>query len=256
MREPQATSALGAGRRLLNRVMDLPRRRVVAVLAATTLTASVLCPARAHAQFGRQQAPSAPSFGWWLSAVGAAVTIRDISDGASQSLWSFGTDPTWQGRASIEKALDEFTTIGIVGGYARTSLMIRPLAGGDSTKLPEACQTECPSSAEIWTAMAQFRSGGGEGFHTFFEANGGATAFRNFKTKSDGLPITAIKNSVDLSGTVGLGFGYSLSPSKVLTLVQDVGIGLHSKDGLPEGTSRSWKSRTTRVSLRLKFGGR
>jgi hypothetical protein len=108
----------------------------------------------------------------------------------------------------------------------------------------------------VFIGMLQFRSGGGRpGFQTFFEADGGVTAFRDFKTKSDGLPVTAIKNTVDLSGSFGLGFAYAFSPSTVITVVQDAGIGMHSKDGLPANTSRYWKNRTLRASLRMKFGG-
>ena len=182
------------------------------------------------------------------------MTIRDVTDGKSQSVWSFGTDATWQARATIEKAIDEVTTFGIVGGYGTASLLLRPMAG-DSSGLPEACQIECPASAKVWVGMLQFRSGGGDGFHTFFEANGGVTAFRDFTTKSDGLPVSTIKNTMDIAGTFGIGFGYSLSRSTVVTVVQDAGIGMHSKDGLPAGTSRYWKNRTLRASLRMKFGG-
>lgn len=235
--------------------MDLSLFPVVTALAALLLAASVLYPARAHAQIRGQPVQSAPGFGWWLSGGGAAMTIRDITDGASRSIWSFGTDATWQGRASLEKALDEFTTFGIVGAYGAASLLLRPIQAGDSTGLPATCQVECPASAEVWTGMLQLRSGGGEGFHTFFEANGGATAFRNFRTKSDDMPVAAIKNTIDLSGTLGIGFGYSLSRRTVIAVVQDAGIGMHSNDALPAGTSRYWKTRTLRASLRLKFGG-
>ena len=182
------------------------------------------------------------------------MTIRDVTDGKSQSVWSFGTDATWMSRASIEKAIDEFTTFGLVGSYGAASLLLRPISG-DSSALPANCETGCPASAKVWTGMLQFRSGGGEGFHTFIEANGGATAFRDFKTKGDGLPVTAIKNTVDLTGTFGLGFGYTFSRSAVLSVVQDAGIGMHSKDGLSDSTSRYWKNRTLRASLRMKFGG-
>ena len=185
------------------------------------------------------------------------MTIRDVTDGVSQTVWSFGTDATWMSRASIEKAIDEVTTFGIVGAYGASSLMLRPMSdsSGGSSTLPAGCETGCPASAKVWTGMLQFRSGGGEGFHTFIEANGGATAFREFKTKSDGLPVTALKNTVDLTGTFGLGFGYTFSRSTVISVVQDAGIGMHSKDGLPATTSRYWKNRTLRASLRMKFGG-
>jgi hypothetical protein len=251
MREPQPTSILGA----VGRVLNPAWHRIVKLLTVTALTASVLCPVRAHAQLRGQAAPKGPSYGWWLSGGGAAMTIRDVSDGKSQSVWSFGTDATWMSRASIEKAIDEVTSIGLVGAYGAGSLLLRPMVPGDSSGLPAACQVECPASAKVWTGMLQFRSGGGEGFHTFIEADGGATAFREFKTKSDGLPVTALKNTVDLTGTFGLGFGYSFSRGTVITVVQDAGIGMHSKDGLPANTSRYWKTRTLRASLRMKFGG-
>ena len=104
--------------------------------------------------------------------------------------------------------------------------------------------------------MAQFRSGGGTGFHTLFEASGGATGFRNFASKADGIAIPGIKSTFDVSGTLGAGFAYPLSRRMVLSLVQDFGMGLHAKTDLPEGTGRSWRVRNTRAALRLKFGGR
>jgi hypothetical protein len=240
MREPQATSIL----------------KTLRLLTVAAVVVRMLTPSLVHAQIRGMEPPKGPSYGWWLSGGAAAMTIRDVSDGKSKSLWSFGTDATWQGRGTIEKAIDEFTTFGLVGGYGKASLLLRPLAGSDSSALPAACATECPASAEVWNGMLQLRSGGGQkGFHTFFEASGGVTAFRNFKTKSDGLPVTAIKNTVDLIGTAGIGFGYGLSSGTAIAVVQDAGIGMHAKDGLPAGTSRYWKNRTLRASLRMKFGG-
>lgn len=58
---------------------------------------------------------------------------------------------------------------------------------------------------------------------------------------------------VDLTGTIGAGFGYTLSREMHLALVQDYGIGWHDRTGLPEGTGRSWRIRTTRASLRFAF---
>lgn len=226
-------------------------------MLVATLVASVFAASLAHAQIRGAEPPKGPSYGWWLAGGGAAMTIRDITDGKSQSVWSFGTDATWMARGSIEKAIDEVTTFGVVGGYGAASLLLRPTStAGDSSALPTACQTECPASAKVFVGMLQFRSGGGQqGFHTFFEADGGVTAFRDFKTKSDGLPVSAIKNTMDLTGSFGLGFGYAFSRSTVISVVQDAGIGMHAKDGLPTGTSRYWKNRTLRATLRMKFGG-
>ncbi|HYW31769.1 MAG TPA: hypothetical protein VE869_09705, partial [Gemmatimonas sp.] len=103
------------------------------------------------------------------------------------------------------------------------------------------------------SAMLQFRSGGGPGFHTFFEGNGGLTSFRNMRTRSDATAIGKPSGGMDLSGTLGAGFGYTLKPGFVITVVQDFGIGFHSKADLPDGAGRSWRIRTTRAALRYAF---
>jgi hypothetical protein len=252
MREPQATSILGA----LRRVLALsPLRLVPAAVIVSASLATI-----AHAQI-RRGASVGPDYGWWISGGESAVVMNDITDGASQSKWRFGSDPLWQARGTIEKALDEFTTFGVVVGYGRVPVQLSSIATGDNPKLVTACQVSCAATTQLWTGMAQFRSGGGDGFHTFFEASGGTTVFRDFRTEARGadtaaVPITGIRRSIDLSGILGAGFGYTLSRSLVVTLVQDVGIGFHSKTDLPEGTGRTWRMRNTRLALRLKFGGR
>lgn len=246
MREPQATSRLGA----LRQLSSLPRCR--ALLAAVIACASTPCIT--HAQI---RMPSvSPSYGWWISGGASAMVLGQVNDGASNSTWLFGSDPRVNYRATLEKALDEFTTVGVVGGYGVTDVIIRSTLPGANAALPSACQGTCAATTEVWTGMAQFRSGGGTGFHTLFEASGGATTFRNFKVKSDTIAIAGIKSTFDLSGTIGAGFGYPLSRGMVVALVQDFGIGFHSKTNLPDGTSRTWRVRNTRASLRMKFGGR
>lgn len=245
MREPQATSRLGA----LRHVASLPR--FCALLVASLIATAM--PVCAHAQIRMPTVER--SYGWWLSAGAGALVLGDINDGASKSTWRFGSDPRLQYRATLEKALDEFTTIGVSGGYAKADLILVSTATGANSALPASCQVSCAAHAEVWSGMGQFRSGGGTGFHTLFEASGGATAFRRFETKSDSIAIVGIKSSFDLSGTLGAGFGYPLSSGMVLALVQDFGIGFHSKADLPDGTSRTWRIRNTRASLRIKFGG-
>lgn len=247
MREPQATSTLGA----LHPALKAPRRH----LAAAVLVVLAMCPVALPAQI-RGAPPMAPSTGWWISGGASAVVLTEIADGASQTRWRFGSDPLWQYRASLEKALDEFTTLGVSGGFGQVPLTLLPLGVNFSNALPTSCQISCAATAELWTAMAQFRSGGGTGFHTLFEASGGGTIFRNFATRDSAVAIPGIARSLDLSGTLGAGFAYPLSNTMVVALVQDFGIGFHAKAGLPEGTGRTWRVRNTRASLRLKFGGR
>lgn len=251
MREPQAASILDAKRH----ATTITSYRGMTLCAVAMLVTRLLSPGTAQAQI-RRPVERAPSYGWWISGGAGAASVSDITDGASRSSWRFGPDPLMQYRASIEKALDEFTTLGASVGYGVVDVTVSSIGDGANIKLPSVCQVSCAATTELWSGMAQFRSGGGTGFHTLFEASGGGTAFRNFTTKTDAMAIAGIKSSLDLSGSLGAGFGYPLSRSMVIALVQDFGIGFHAKTDLPQGTGRTWRVRNTRASLRYKFGGR
>ncbi len=196
-----------------------------------------------------------PSQGWWFSGGAAGLVINDISDGASGKLLRFGSDPLWQLRGTLEKALDPATTFGLSVGYGVADVATSRLVGtGVVDPLPGAiCPDACQAQIETGSLMAQFRSGGGDGFHTFFEGQGGVNAFRNLRTKDTRQPIPGKELQLDLAGSLGFGFGYTLSPGLVISLVQDFGMGWHAKDNLPEGTSRTYRTRATRASLRFKL---
>jgi len=240
-----------------NRHARKHRHLAIQLCASLALVVSGLAGApRLEAQIRGRPVPRASS-PWWFSGGAAATVLNDIADGATQSRWRFGSDPLWQMRATLEKSTDEFTTIGVAASYGRVDVTLVPLsdlpigapdgAGPGTT----GCQTGCAAETELYTAMAQFRSGGGPGFHTFFEAQGGVTAFRNLRVKSTREAIGSRSMQTDLSGTLGGGFGYTLSPGFVVTIVQDFGIGWHAKTNLPEGTGRTWRVRTTRAALRF-----
>jgi hypothetical protein len=240
-------------------------RRALSILVVAWLIAAILAaPLSAQIRGGRSSSASAPST-WWLSGGAGASVLTDVNDGATQSTWRFGSDPRWTARGSIEKALDDFTTLGVSASYGKVDVTIAPFAvavpattatttNEASTPLPTSCVAGCIAQTQLWTLMGQFRSGGGSGFHTLFEASGGVTGFRNTRTK-DSLSVAIGKPSgaIDLTGTLGAGFGYPITQSLVIALVQDFGIGFHSKADLPSGMGRSWRVRTTRASLRIRF---
>ncbi|HYW29994.1 MAG TPA: hypothetical protein VE869_00710, partial [Gemmatimonas sp.] len=128
---------------------------------------------------------------YWISGGANAVVLSDINDGASRSVWKFGSDPALLVRGALEKSLDEATTIGLAVAYGKVDLTLTPLAGTQAPLdpaadlLPAQCQPGCSAQVDLWSAMLQFRSGGGPGFHTFFEGNGGVTSFRNMRTRAD-----------------------------------------------------------------------
>jgi hypothetical protein len=196
-----------------------------------------------------------PSQGWWFSGGVAGLVINDISDGASGKLLRFGSDPLWQLRGTLEKALDPATTLGVSVGRGVVDVAASRLTGtGVVDPAPgSACADACQAQVETWSLMGQFRSGGGNGFHTFFEGQGGVNGFRNLRTKDTKLPIPGKDMQLDLAGSLGFGFGYTLSRGLVISLVQDFGMGWHARDNLPEGTSRTYRTRATRASVRFKL---
>ena len=202
---------------------------------------------------------SNPDSKWWFSGGANAAVLSDINDGASRSTWKFGSDPLILLRGSIERGLDDATTIGLAVAYGKVDLTLAPFVvpQGETTPVPDplpvSCVQGCAAQTDLWSAMAQFRSGGGPGFHTFFEANGGVTNFRKLRTRDDRIAIGKPAGSLDISGTLGGGFGYTLSQGFAVTLVQDFGIGYHSKADLPDGVGRSWRIRNTRAALRFAF---
>lgn len=226
--------------------------------------ATGLCATTLAAQIRGRPAARAPDAGWWFSGGAAAVILNDISDGATRSTWKFGSDPLWQMRGTLEKALDEATTIGISAGYGVVDLTLSPLTYSaakrpTSPELPASCTSGCSAQTQLWTLMAQFRSGGSGGFHTLFEAAGGATGFRDMRVRADstgvaGVALGPTKGQYDISGTLGAGFGFGLSNNLHLALVQEFGMGWHAKSDLPDGIGRTWRARTTRASLRFGFG--
>ncbi len=229
-------------------------------LAAIALMLCGLSASTLPAQIRGRPARRAPDASWWFSGGAAAVVLNTIADGATRSTWTFGTDPRWQMRGTLEKALDEATTIGVSAGYGVIDLTLVPFtaAAGSAPPAPvvATCDTTCAAQTQLWSLMGQFRSGGGAGFYTLFEAAGGVTAFRGMQQRDSGTPLGPDKGQVDLTGTLGAGFAYGLSSSLHVSLVQEFGMGWHATADLPDGVGRTWRARTTRASLRFGFGAR
>ena len=249
MSEPQARTPVGTRWRTL----CAPLPNTIAIVLALAVFGA---PAAAQI---RGRAPTQRSASSWVFSGGVgATTLTDINDGASRSVWKFGSDPLWQFRGSLERGLDEFSTIGVAASFGRVDVTVSPLVGAPTTTtatpLPVACAVSCSAQAQLWSLMGQFRSGGGTGFHTTFEVTGGATGFRDMRTRDSlALSIGKPSGAIDLSGALGAGFAYPLTRGMVIALVQEFGIGMHSKTDLPNGVNRTWRNRTTRASLRFQF---
>ncbi len=218
-----------------------------------TIVSALVASSLAGQGRGRQVRQS--TRGWWLAGGASATSLSNVADGASRSQWAFGSDPLWQMRASLEKELDIFTTLGADVSYGRVDVSLTPLSPGMPVGgiASTVCPGGCTAETELWTAMATFRSGGGFGFHRVFEAQGGATVFRNLRTRDRRQPIPGAKTQSDLTLLLGGGFGFTMSSGFEFNLVQDFGIGWHERAEPPQETGRSWRVRTTRASLRFRM---
>jgi hypothetical protein len=210
----------------------------------------------ASAQFGSNSRSTEPAY--WVGFGIAAFNGQGVNDGATQSAWDFGQRTSWQYRASLEKAIQNQSSIGIVATFVNVPFTYRSPAqcvncatGG--TVGGVTCGS-CAAHLDMVGLAAQFHAGGGAGFHQVLDAALGATAYRNLKRDEDGALLAPDKGNTDWSFDIGYGFGYGLSSSTEITLTQDYGLVLHESTGLPSGTSNTNTLRLTRLGIRFGFG--
>ena len=198
---------------------------------------------------------SAPT--WWVSGGVGTFNGQAVYDGSTSSAWDFGNRTSWQYRASLEKAIRNQSSIGIVGTYVHvpfvyrsitTAVVFTPGAGTGAS-----C-TACDAHLDMESLAATFHAGGGIGFHQVLEVSAGATAYRNLKRDSDGAALAPANGNIDGSFLLGYGFGYGLTDHSEVVLVQDYGLVLHESTNLPTGTSNSNTVRTFRIGMRIGFG--
>jgi hypothetical protein len=220
----------------------------------------VIAPS-ASAQFGSYSKSTEPSY--WIGFGIAALNAQGVNDGASRSTWDFGQRTNWQYLGSLEKTIQNQSSIGIVVTFAHLPFTYR----NTSVNFPDSCPActstvsqgascggQCAAHLDMMSLAAQFHAGGGTGFHQVLDAALGATEYRNLKRDSDGALLAPAKGNVDWSFDIGYGFGYGLSNSTEITLTQDYGLVLHESTGLPSGTSNTNTLRLTRLGIRFGFG--
>lgn len=225
------------------------------ILSSALLTFTVATAA--GAQFGTFPLSGEPAY--WIGFGAAAFNGQGVHDGVTNSSWDFGQHTSWQYRASLEKAIQNQSSLGIVGTFVHV-----PFTYSSASGPCPACATtqsssggscfSCAAHLDMMSLSGQFHSGGGSGFHQVLDAALGATAYRNLKRDSDGALLAPDKGNVDWSFDIGYGFGYGLSNSTEITLTQDYGVVLHEGKGLPSGTSNTNRLRLTRLGIRFGFG--
>lgn len=222
----------------------MARRTTPALLAAAL---SLFAAGRAAAQIVRFPARQNPSA--WLSLSAGIMQFGDVvDDGTTASQWNFSS--TVQYRASLEREHGNNSSYGLVGTYARPSLDYRQVAGGQARIVD--------GSATVSSLAALFRAGGGAGLHQIIEVSVGARRYSGFRADDTDEELAPADGDVDLTGSVGFGFGFPLGQRAALTLVQDADFTYHQRErtagvDFDGGFHRTY---VTRLGIRYGFGNR
>lgn len=179
----------------------------------------------------------------WVTAWAGYHDPGSFADGRTNTDWLFSDGLGW--RASVEYGIGGGSAIGILGTFARIPLEVRSRTGGLSRD----------ADGDIRSLQALFHAGGGAGLHQVIEVSAGVIEFRNFRADDTGENIGPPEGDRDLTFSLGYGFGFGISTRAHIALVQDFGYTFHQRDGLPASSSRTTMNRSTRIGLRVAFGG-
>ncbi len=215
----------------------------IAVVAALLLASVPL-----DAQIFDNRRNKEPSI--WVSAGIAAFSADGINDGSTGSKWDFsGTNAQY--RASIEKPIQNQTSVGITMGYIDMpfTYLGNGLGGANSC-------SKCDAHMKVYSAGLSLHVGGGLGFHQVLEASAGVNHYRDFKRDADGVALAPLDGNTDPAFAFGYGFGFNFSKSQEVYAIQDYGLALHERNGLQNSQSNTLTIRTTRIGYRMGFGAR
>ncbi len=210
----------------------------------------------AGAQYSGYPRVAEPAY--WLSGGAGTFNAQGVNDGSTNSVWDFGQKTSFQYRATIEKAIQNQSAIGVAVNFVNAPLTYSStgLASCPGCTSAGASCGSCAAHADVMTLMAMFHSGGGTGFHQILEFGAGATAYRNLKRDSDKAVLAPSGGNVDPTFGLGYGYGYGLSPNTEFMVVGDYQLILHESKNLPSGVSNTNTIRSIRMGLRYGFGSR
>jgi hypothetical protein len=210
---------------------------LLALLTAAPLGAQIIRPGPARSTDPR-----------WYGSLGVGFADPSgLDDGESRASWIF--DSGLNLRASLERSLRNQASFGIVGTYGRFPL---EYARFEPILDDVECGDRFDADADVITAQALFRMGGGLGLHQVIELQAGVTNYRNFQTSSGAA--LAPESDTDFSFAAGYGIGFGLSRTLSISLVQEFGAAMHGREGLPSGGSSWTRTNVLRASLRYGIG--
>jgi hypothetical protein len=184
----------------------------------------------------------------WFGSLGIGFAEPNpVDDGETQATWFF--DSGLHFRASLERALRNQASFGIVATYGRFPLTYRRF---EPILDDVDCGLQCEADADVVTAQALFHIGGGLGLHQVIELQAGITNYRNFRTGAG--QTLAPDSETDASFAAGYGIGFGFSRTLSVSLVQEFGAGYHGRDDRAPGAAAWTRSNMIRAALRYGVG--
>jgi hypothetical protein len=180
----------------------------------------------------------------WTSLSVGFLQQQSFHDPTTDADWDFGSG--FQFRGTLEIPLGG-ATLGLAGSIARLPMIYR---GPPATA--RSC-FNCDADANISQLLANFRIGGGSGFHQVIDLMAGYTFFHNFQG-TDGTPLGPEKAVTDFTFGLGYGFGYNFTSRAQLMVVQDLMLMVHKR--LPGNADNVLQQRTLRVGGRFALGSK
>lgn len=159
--------------------------------------------------------------------------------------WRFGGAP--QFRATLELPVGTGAAFGLAATTARV-----PLVYSGSVALPGSCAS-CDADANVSQFFANFRMGGGGGFHQVVDVSAGTTRYSNFRS-TDGTKLGSGRAVNDVTFGIGYGFGYGISPRTQVVLVQEWMLVLHQRQ--PGSSENTTTQQNIRIGGRVALGER
>jgi hypothetical protein len=206
----------------------VPRFNVcLAAVAAISIAASA-----ADAQIIRR--PTAPRTPNWAGVSVGIAQGYSIVDGSTSSDWDFGSGIEYAAR--FERPTSRGLSFGVQASFAKMPLAYSSTAlSGDAT-------------ARVTQFMGLLHYGRGYSFHPVYELAIGVVGFSDF-------PETKISNRTDYDPkfSIGYGFGFGLSSTASIEIIQEFGTILHQREGLGGGSSSYPRVYVTRIGGKMAF---
>ena len=176
------------------------------------------------------------------------MDLSDVHDGSTNSEWQFGN--AVQYRISLEMPIQNQSTIGISGAFARVPLVYVALDGIGAI----GCPGSCDADATVTQLLATFHAGRSAfGFHQIIDLSLGATGYSSFRARQSGERLAPMQLDADLTGGIGYGFGYTFSPDMQITLVQDGFLTVHQRTNVAGNENTIGRQFVLRLGTRFGF---